>query len=374
MPFIISTGTKKVDPHTRKLIRSHVTRGKNRGKARVEQPSQQAPHTHDTHAGITNEHEEQIKMHQARVGFFPLARCVVFNKVDSHWMLRMLSSNDAYVNAVIMTAQLYFEKDDKGSASPYLNRTIRLLRDKLSDEQSHLSNATITAMSLLAMHAHMTGDMNGLKAFMSISRLPINLIRCDIGRALLVGDKPVFGEYRELGPSILFPPYLKMSLISEPPFVQDLDPGLAGIWRTMQTFSAYMNLASETSGRIPEIDFVRTMLSVMYPLQRMVFENGSCDEAVRLALLAYGFDVFLRWDDCFIHSPYLSAAYERCLVQLRTKDYVSSQLWIWLLTVGNLSVFLPPAWNSLKHWLLDDLKHCKIHSWKETQAILSSFI
>lgn len=37
MPFIVSTGTKKVDPRTRKLIRSHVMIGKNRGKSRYRQ-------------------------------------------------------------------------------------------------------------------------------------------------------------------------------------------------------------------------------------------------------------------------------------------------------------------------------------------------
>lgn len=32
MPFIVSTGTKKPDPELRKLIRSHVMKGKNRGR------------------------------------------------------------------------------------------------------------------------------------------------------------------------------------------------------------------------------------------------------------------------------------------------------------------------------------------------------
>jgi hypothetical protein len=34
MPFIVSTGGKKDDPEMRKLIRSHVMLGKNRGKSR----------------------------------------------------------------------------------------------------------------------------------------------------------------------------------------------------------------------------------------------------------------------------------------------------------------------------------------------------
>ena len=37
-PFIISDGAKKTDPQTRKLIRSFVMRGKNRGKNRQSKP------------------------------------------------------------------------------------------------------------------------------------------------------------------------------------------------------------------------------------------------------------------------------------------------------------------------------------------------
>jgi hypothetical protein len=47
MPFIIITGVKNSDPDTRKIIRSHVMMGKNRGKPRPRKAINQLPNYTD---------------------------------------------------------------------------------------------------------------------------------------------------------------------------------------------------------------------------------------------------------------------------------------------------------------------------------------
>ncbi|PYH91162.1 hypothetical protein BO71DRAFT_56248 [Aspergillus ellipticus CBS 707.79] len=387
MPFIVSTSTQKVDPRTRKLIRSHVMIGKNRGKSRLDgsadadgagerPPRLLLPPVVPRRVGndmslirVADETTSAAALSlifrfadNARVGFNPLAACIVFNKANKNWMVDMLGWNAAYVNAMVVTTQSYFHVLGglDTPVSPHLGRTLGLLRDRLADEQVQLSNETIIVVTLLILQAQITGDLiavrlhtegvrkmvhlrGGLGAFMSNSKLAINLIRSDIGLALFSGGKAAFFDNQDMGNFIPPPFCLKISPLANPPFVRDLNPQLAGIWRITQGFSTQMNLASTTNGRISEPDFVRSMVSVLYPLQHMDFENGSCDEAIRLALLGYRFDIFLRWRNVLFSFPYLSVAYERCWMDLRKRDDVPPQLWVWLLTIGGLSVFVPPT-------------------------------
>ncbi|KAI3061625.1 hypothetical protein CBS147353_9872 [Aspergillus niger] len=442
MPFIVSTGTKKVDPRTRKLIRSHVMIGKNRGKSRYRQaeadpstpadtstddtsappadgagssstsPAAQVPATRlplDLPRRVGND-MSLIRLaddttspaalatilrftDRAKMEFYPLAVCIVFNKSSRSWILDMLSLDAAYLNAMVITTQSYFGiyKGPDAAQSPHLGKAIRLLRNRLEDEQVRVSNATVMVVIILILHAHIVSDYaavqhhtqglrkmvrlrGGLGAFTSNNKLVIDLIRCDVGLAIHSGDKPAFFENRDL--DIFVPSELCFTARSrpDPSFVRELDPGLARIWHIMQGFCAQVNLTTKTNGMIPETDFMKTMASVMYPLLHMSFDPGSRDEAIRLALLSYGFDIFLQFRSDPTPYVHLAASYQRCLNGLAKRDDVSPQLWIWLLTVGGLVVFLPAVRRNFRHWLLYYLGSCRVRSWEEMRAILSSFI
>lgn len=200
------------------------------------------------------------------------------------------------------------------------------------------------------------------------------MIRCDVGLAIHSGEKPAFFENRDL--DIFVPSDLCFMPRSRPApsFVRELDPGLARMWHIMQGFSAQVNLTTKTNGMIPETDFMKTMASVMYPLLHMSFEPGSLDEAISLALLSYGFDIFLQFRSDPTPYVHLAASYQRCLNGLAKRNDVSPQLWIWLLTVGGLVVFLPAVRRNFRHWLLYYLGSCRVRSWEEMRDILSSFI
>ena len=194
-----------------------------------------------------------------------------------------------------------------------------------------------------------------------------------MGLAIHSGGKPAFFEHRDL--DIFVPSALcfQARRRADPAFVRELDPGLARIWHIMQGFCAQINLTVESSGMIPEKDFLKTMASVMYPLLHMTFNCGSRNEAIRLALLSYGFDIFLQWRATIPYTN-LASSYRRCLSGLAMTDEVSPELWIWLLTVGGLSVFAPSARSYFRQWLRNHLRDCQVHSWDEMRAILSSFM
>ncbi|PYI03947.1 hypothetical protein BO78DRAFT_373950 [Aspergillus sclerotiicarbonarius CBS 121057] len=429
MPFIVSTNTKKVDPHTRKLIRSHVMIGKNRGKSRYRQAGEgdlprpadastddavasPPPQTTRAAPDLPRRIGNDLSMIQladdsaspaalatilrfterAKTEFYPLAVCIVFNTNSRTWMLEMLSLDAAYLNAMVFTTQSYFRPGQGSdlSLSPHFVKTIRLLRDRLADEQLKVSNATVMIVILLILHAHIMGDFDavrhhteglrkmvrlrgGLGAFMSNNKLVIDLIRCDVGLAIHSGGKPAFFENRDL--DIFVPSALcfQTRRSADPAFVRELDPGLARIWHIMQGFCAQINLTVESNGMIPEKDFLKTMASVMYPLLHMSFDCGSRNEAIRLALLSYGFDIFLQWRTTIPYAN-LATSYRRCLSGLVMRDDVSPELWIWLLTVGGLSVFVPSARSYFRQWLLYHLGGCGVHTWAEMRAILSSFM
>ncbi|GKZ31043.1 hypothetical protein AbraIFM66950_011009 [Aspergillus brasiliensis] len=440
MPFIVSTGTKKVDPRTRKLIRSHVMIGKNRGKSRYRQaeadPSTPADASPDETSAPADEASLALSpaaqvpatrwpahlprrvgndmsfirladdttspaalatilrfTERAKAEFYPLAVCIVFNKSSRNWIMDMLSLDAAYLNAMVITTQSYFGiyKGSDAAQSPHLGKAIRLLRNRLGEEQVRVSNATIMVVIILILHAHIVGDYaailhhthglrkmvrlrGGLGAFTSNNKLVIDLIRCDVGLAIHSGDKPAFFDNRNL--DIFTPSDLCFTPRSrpDPSFVRELDPGLARIWHIMQGFCAQVNLTTKTNGMIPETDFMKTMASVMYPLLHMSFDSGSRDEAIRLALLSYGFDIFLQFRSDPTPYVHLAASYQRCLSGLAKRDDVSPQLWIWLLTVGGLAVFLPTVRRNFRHWLLYYLGSCRVRSWEEMRVILSSFI
>ncbi|RAL00038.1 uncharacterized protein BO80DRAFT_409292 [Aspergillus ibericus CBS 121593] len=429
MPFIVSTNTKKVDPHTRKLIRSHVMIGKNRGKSRYRQAEDRSKpddsSTDDAVASpplppratraapdlprrigndlswiqLADDSASPAALatilrftESAKAEFYPLAVCIVFNQASRAWMFEMLALDAAYLNAMVFTTQSYFRPGECSdlSLSPHFVKTIRLLRDRLADEQLKISNATVMIVILLILHAHIMGDYDavrhhteglrkmvrlrgGLGSFISNNKLVIDLIRCDVGLAIHSGGKPAFFENRDLDlfvPSALcFQPRRSAT----PAFVRELDPGLARIWHIMQGFCAQINLTVESNGMIPEKDFLKTMASVMYPLLHMGFDCRARNEAIRLALLSYGFDIFLQWR-ATIPYTHLASSYRRCLNGLVMRDDVSPELWIWLLTVGGLSVFEPSARSYFRQWLLYHLGGCCVRSWPEMRAILSSFM
>lgn len=156
-------------------------------------------------------------------------------------------------------------------------------------------------------------------------------------------------------------------------FFDDIDDELARAWRVLSGFCSVINFAVESRQRISTETFLDSMASVVYRLLDMRFEAGSSDEAIRHGLLAYSSSVFLPWKQLGIFYPHFTSAFRGCLGTL-TSSHISSQLWIWLLMIGAVSVFDATDDQWLKPLLLLNLRLCEIDSWSKMQDLLKSFM
>lgn len=113
---------------------------------------------------------------------------------------------------------------------------------------------------------------------------------------------------------------------------------LVTAWRVLRRFCLFIDLGSQTRRTVRSDIIYETMTAVTYRLLHMRFSSGSIDEAVRQGLLAFCYHVFLQWQD--IKPPYcdLAAAYQTSILSLEPSDGVSSQLMLWLLIIGAISI------------------------------------
>ncbi|KAE9372500.1 hypothetical protein N431DRAFT_466744 [Stipitochalara longipes BDJ] len=426
--FIVSTGLKKTDPETRKLIRSHVMLGKNRRK------------NQNNHAGeikletaVAGSHDEAawarrflaaiprkvgtdlsfttfpdmidpqaaaealryvVRMSRAK---YVLESCLTFDDLGNFWN-EQLAIDAPLLQTVIFMAQTYFDLVGGGNNSSLSQihlKTLQLLRQKLSlgDKKSQLAEPTVFVIVNLAVHAHISGEhksaqhhlegirrivelRGGLNEFRQI-KLLIELSRCDIGMALHTGTKPLFypdDDHSRL--SLPYPDEISFPCETNRVFdgLDDLDEEVAKAWQAMASFCSLINLAAEARGRIRWELFLNTMTSVMYRLIYMSFHVGSANEAIRLGLLALSSHIFLQWKVVTTTYDHLRASYRNCLDCLEVPDCIPSHLSSWLLMVGAVSVFNQPDAAWLGPRLRASVASSGIKSWNEMRDVLDSLM
>lgn len=156
--------------------------------------------------------------------------------------------------------------------------------------------------------------------------------------------------------------------------IRNMYNDLATAWRVMRRFCLLVNLGTQIQRLInPEV-IHETMTAVTYRLLHMGFAVGSMNESVRLGLLAFSHHVFLQWQDIKLPYRHFPTAYQTCILGLKLVDGASSQLMLWLLMTGALSLFdiSDDAW--LRESLREHADRCQVKTWKEMQEILKSFM
>ncbi|KAI1142847.1 hypothetical protein F5Y05DRAFT_408296 [Hypoxylon sp. FL0543] len=208
MPFIVSTGTDKPNPELRKLIRSHVMKGKNRGRVlrpkhkivadsgSIEDPNDTSCSSDDlpTDISLVPAHPSIIPRRVgsdvsltrfadaieestaavilqfcaiAKKALFPLESCINFGPKENP--LEALAVDAAYLHAMAFSAQAYFDlrrgQNTYGRAAlpcPHVLKTLQLLRQRLElpghDDMAKFLSSTASVVLSLAFHAHITGD------------------------------------------------------------------------------------------------------------------------------------------------------------------------------------------------------------------------
>jgi hypothetical protein len=203
--------------------------------------------------------------------------------------------------------------------------------------------------------------------------------RCDLGIALLNGSCPLFfsqpWEPAAAYPEALLPGSNHGSFAKDNiELVQNMDDDLARAWLVMKRFCSLVDLGTQTKRLMrPEL-IHEAMSAVMYRLLNMRFALSSIDETVRYGLLAFSHHVFLQWRDIKLPCRHFPTAYRDCILSLESADGTSSQLMLWLLMIGAISIYnvSDEAW--LRKSFREHVDKCQVKTWREMQHLLKSFM
>ncbi|CAG8972912.1 hypothetical protein HYALB_00001332 [Hymenoscyphus albidus] len=432
MNFVVSTGpVEKHNAEVRKLIRTHVMLGKNRGRvlpprkkknkdveaSLSEKPLSESVTTctprnfgsdlcavrfADT---VTPEAITSILRFSSIIKgiLYPLEKCIFFDRRADVWVTP-LATDPAYLHIVIFSSQYYFnnilpKQSGYGTItfrrSLHLTKSVKLLRERLADGEGveKISNTTTAVIMSLAGHAFMMGDVEsarnhieglykvfalrgGVASYQGAAKLLVEMLRMDIGLALYDGSECLFFDREPLIPfpnlSLLLP--LDFGILRNPiVFSNGLDPKLAGIWNLLAQFCAVVNLALESRQFITSETYLETMASTFYRLLDMRFDSWSRDEAVRLGLLAFSAGVLLQWRQMGVRYSHFTHLFRTCLEDISSAE-VSPELMLWLLMVGAVGVFDGGDDIWLKPLLLSQSEICGLRSWDEMKILLESFL
>ncbi|KAF3056652.1 hypothetical protein GL218_06462 [Daldinia childiae] len=438
MPFIISSSIEKTDPATRKLIRSHARRGKTRKGIRpaVDQRSTTRTTTVIRARSEPLKLEEVVEVYAplipgrtglniyfvnfsddleplalfnmekvttvSRKVIFPLRAAISFEGDDEGW--RSPFGRDAVaLHVMAFAVQGFIDRvlHRQGNLNPvailHFQKGLRLLRERLlgDDDETKISDSTMSVVLKLASVAHFDGDyetsrqhMEGLRKMVDLrggldifkgTPLLLEMLRCDLGVALLNGSCPVFfiqpSESMTEYPEKLLPAPVDGTLSRDDmKLVRITEDELATAWRVLRRFCLFIDLGTQTRRTIRSDIIYETMTAVTYRLLHMRFSTGSIDEAVRQGLLVFCYHIFLQWQD--IKPPYcdLAVAYQSCILSLEKSDVVSSHLMLWLLIIGAISIFNISDEVWLRERIVEHVGKCQIKTWREMQDILKSFM
>ncbi|KAH7313948.1 hypothetical protein B0I35DRAFT_436154 [Stachybotrys elegans] len=438
LPFLVFTDKSRPDDETRKFIRSHVMLGKNRRKA----PPPTSPEKRVGHASPLYSVSGTVKSQGSRTGarlaipakvgsdlstiqfaddvdpgmvatvirfssiakrtLFPLSRYILFKRREENWV-EPLAFDSLYLHAIIFSTHQYFESIRGGTNFPnprtsiHLQKTLRLLRNRLSsdNEQARLSPSTATVVMTLAAHAHFIGDpasanhhllglqkivqlRGGITSFSDNTKLAVELLRCDLGIALDAGSTPVFiGEASRVSRGVTEPLVLENELSMDAylsvMLLQHIDDVLIDIWQVMARFCFLINRADISKEQISTELYMESMCSVMYRLMASEYVVGSTSEAIRLGLLAFSSTVFLQWKGLGRPYKYLQGRYMSTLVNLNQSDF-PSYLLLWLFMVGAISVLGTDEVQLIVSWLPPKGTSNLPASWEKMKHILSGYM
>jgi hypothetical protein len=96
-----------------------------------------------------------------------------------------------------------------------------------------------------------------------------------------------------------------------------MDTRLHNTLRDLHTFSCISNLAYETTRKLSPDTYSEIMISILYRLTHLFFDNDPLQESIRTGLIAFSSAIFIQRD--FMEHPYdrLLNIYSNALFRLR---------------------------------------------------------
>ncbi|KAI0138188.1 hypothetical protein F4776DRAFT_621013 [Hypoxylon sp. NC0597] len=356
-----------------------------------------------------DEIDSSIVLNMAKVSsvamkvIFPLITAIDFPRDNEGW-IPLFGRDAAALHITAFAMQGFIDKVLRRQniinppAILHLQRGLKLLRERLlaDDDEIKVSDSTMGLVLKLASTTHFNGDhqaskqhMEGLRKMVDLrggldvlrdKTFLVEMLRVDLGVALLNSSQPVFFR-QPLEPVIEYPEKMLPAPDNKFYYPEDniklmgsLDNELARSWQVMRRFCLLVNLGTQTQRLIRLETIHETMTAVMYRLLRTSFAAGSIDETIRHGLLAFSYHVFLQWQD--IVPPYhqFAAAYKSCILGVKSAGGIPSQLILWLLMAGAISIFDISEESWLRELIKEYTNICRIKTWKEMQDILKSYM
>ncbi|KAH7011900.1 hypothetical protein EDB80DRAFT_713134 [Ilyonectria destructans] len=433
--FIVSTPSQRRSQDHQRLVRSHVTRGRGRrkghhplpswmNKGAEEQPQPQPNQRQDLSScliPIPNRVGSEFAWVQfpevmqpymlqdiltfltaVQGGLYPTGMCLETEPEDSDWV-GSLMTDPVYLHSMLFSSEALLDESLGRGRSVltqfHLVKTLRLLQERISipNDPLAISDQTIMTVVTLALAAQIFGDRAGLENHMqgltrmvnlrggfgtlrtSTHELPSKICRVDLVHALTFGHRPAF--FRD---AISWDCYVvddkakrpaSLDLGEQiPSFVQSLDWKLVNVWTDLKRFSDICNLASQTGHKLTQTTFSEIMVSVLYRLLHMSFEQYPVNEVLRVGMVAYTTEIFLQWQYFKMGEGHLKESLTNALLKLRESFIdVPPLVLFWLLMVLNTS-FATDSGGRHVSWFSEVVGLIPLASWAEARKVLKSMI
>ncbi|KAK0670032.1 hypothetical protein QBC41DRAFT_98710 [Cercophora samala] len=386
--FIINTSAK-IDPASRKQIRSHVMRGKNRKRASPRDKSLIRSWINDRqvadYSPLSTSIPPRVGNDLSHIAFitplepymqelmfqfftvvkqsaYPVETCV---QPDSRQWVEYLTYDQAYLHSALFSTNAFF--DWRRSAKfgdvtlHHFTTCISRLRQNLLDACLATSDSTMTTVNTLAMMADLFGDYDnarkhlqglfkmvevrgGIRALQYNPQLQSKILRADLGLALSTGVKPLF-----FSEGFSWEPYLssqRQTTSSKPSGIPAwdtsfvTDPRLLNVYLDLREFSRSANLAKQIGSKIGAAEYLETLISVQYRLLALRHEEDRSvtaeERLLGVGMLAFTTTTFLHVKGFPFKFPHLQGEVRECLRDLETKEQ-SDMLGLWFLFVAYIS-------------------------------------
>lgn len=156
-----------------------------------------------------------------------------------------------------------------------------------------------------------------------------------------------------------------------------LDTRLGNVLRDLHTFSCLSNLAYQTTRKIPPEMYNEIMISVLYRLTQLSFENDPIQDAIRIGLLAISSTIFMQRH--FMDHPYdhLLKLYHSALFILHQSTNIDCHVpiifWLVMLSYAVARTDHPPE-DWMNAWLDKTIFRAGIDTWPQAHEMLRSIV
>ncbi|KAK1830696.1 hypothetical protein QBC39DRAFT_101456 [Podospora conica] len=346
-PFIFVTSTNaKPDAASRKSIRSHVMRGKNRKRPSDEAGVQLGSWINGNATGVASV-DPSVKPSDVprsmgsdlkcfpfvedltapmldlvfqfftviKQNAYPAEICVDFD--HSQWV-EYFATDAIFLYSTLFSTKGFFDYLRQRPFGPdtmkYLGLSLALLREKLSDSDAQTSDVTIASVVSLALVADKFGDVDsaekhmqglcqmvhlrgGIESFQNNPQLQVKICRADLGVALSSGSKPLFFQQ-----NISWNPYVATRDSTTTP-IHELHPStpdqrLVNVWLDLQEFSRSANLAFQTGRKMRGELFQEALISAQYRLLALgaekEYNSPLVERMAEMGMLAFSTVTFLQ--------------------------------------------------------------------------------